>query len=126
MLTLASALRPAIFLHYKITPYILDAFPFLYNTSTKKVEWRVYTQRSRLIYQFCMTLHPIYMLIQLYITAFAPGGLDTKAVAVVIIIVNFIGICLRWELEPDRVPVFFVNRILAGTDGKHAFLLYYF
>lgn len=117
MATFSSAIFPAISLHYNVTPYILDKFPFCFNKSKNILNPRKYTTLSYLLYRFNLSIHFLYVLSEIYLTVQGLGGIAAKAIATQIVLCNCVLLCLRWELQPDNVPILVINKILKGTEG---------
>src|SRR4051812_40080385 len=103
--TLKEAFIPAISLHYKILQYILEPFPFTFDRSTCTIQSRKYTTSTGFYYRFNLFVHLFYVLLESYILAKAPGGMGNNAIAFVIVLLNFNVLWIRWEMEPDNVPV---------------------
>lgn len=117
MVSMKSAFLPAISLHYKCTPFLLDKFPFLYDTKENKLERRKYTFAEALAYRLNLYFHLLYVMAEIYVTVRAPGGLADKATATAIVLCNCAALSLRWELNPDPVPMLVINKILSGSEG---------
>lgn len=118
MLTFGAAILPAVFVQYKFVPYIFDRFPFFCDELTKKIVQRKYTNIAAIQYRINLCLHFLYAITAIFVTLRAPGSQAHKSVATVIVLINCVILGLRWELEPDPVPILVLNRILDGTEGK--------